>query len=452
MYGLISDQLEALRASKITPVAIDSCYECVSVDDRISSRPVNSKYHLVILYDDQSNLRNLLSMLFNKDVEDVRGNNVYLISSLSGQAGSRHINGEELLSILPSFAYLNSKEVFLVNYPDVPFMQNISFLCLTPSQLSDCGEQVVLESAGVFALFSSPVPITSETKMFAQIMRKCFNRLRILVLIDSYESLELPKIIWNWSRLLATPESPIFHISDMNGSGRDKILEDVKSAPLRGILRNVVLLGREAKQIRCHAAIVSYMKSQLPVFNRESKQAELAVNIAQLIPSIASKFSIPINDFNSFHIDPQTFAKLDFSKVKKIRDLTQLSQVIDQDVPKLLSVIPHTPADLLELDYSGSFRNTDVTKSILTRSPNIAIFTDDFNSFNPIDGTIGGDDPVKYHLMFLAGPGVTSKTLHRIWRIADKDMDGRLSLPEYAICRDLIEYAKQGGEVPKNLL
>jgi hypothetical protein len=241
-------------------------------------------------------------------------------------------------------------------------------------------------------------------------------------------------------------EAPRFHIFHPE-SANNEIIQDLLSLPNRFVLEAVLSLLRLAKQIRCHAAIMAYIKSQLPVFNRQPKQDQLVCDLPQNIETIASKYNIPIADFAYLNIDPRALREFDFNKIRKLRDnsLSLISELIESDIPKILSVVPHTEQDLLIL------AGRPVTSQVFSRQPpRIADYIDDFNSLNPDNGSISGSASVRDHLVSKSG-GLPSASLHKIWKLADFDSDGRLTLPEYAVARDLIEFIRSSKSDIKTL-
>ena len=178
------------------------------------------------------------------------------------------------------------------------------------------------------------------------------------------------------------------------------------------------------------------MKSQLPVFNRESKQAKLVDDLPSLLPVISAKYGIPISDFSNVKIE--VLRKIDFNKIKKIKDINYnlITQFIDEDCSRLLRLLPHEALFTVK------------TSSIPVPQLDIMKYLQDFESLYPINSTVSGD-VLKKHLIAISG--LSSGSLYKIWKLSDINGDGKLTIKEYSICRDLIEMVKYGGDVPAEL-
>jgi hypothetical protein len=455
MYEQIVGQLRILGSNKIAPIAMDSCFgNNTTRVSELAYETFPTTPYIIIFSDKVTYAIEFLNMITKNAAIPQFTTDTFLLAAKEERMMS--VYGDELRHHLPVDEQMRNRGLGVISSSRVPLLHKVSILCCSCDSLSD-HSPLLSGASGIFSIVRS----TNENHQIPRSMqgllenlRPVYSKLRLIILTDSVDPFSLrpvPQIVWALSRLFRTPEAPLIHICGLEGFGLEVVEKDILSLPLRAVLQCVVQIGNDAKRVRCHAAIVSYLKSQLPVFNRESKQAELATNIFQLIPTIANKYGIPLQDFNTLRIDQSSLSNLDFSRVKKIRDFSPISEVIDKDVPNVLSVIPHTEADLMELGWCTTRGGLAPSLPVQGESPNIALYVDDFNAMNPVDGTLVGDEKLKSHLSSVAGPNVPSRTLHRIWRLADKDADGRLSLPEYAVCRDLIEFAKQGNEIPKTL-
>ena len=449
MYRQIVNQLGLLGSSMIEGTALDSSFQETFPKLTLSFKDYPHSPYVLIVSDCLEQSSDFITLISGDLRITAAVSDFYVCSAAS--KSDNVVAGSALQKYFPADSAMNIR---VISYANNTLLQKVSLLSIGSS--SENLSQPLIEQASAIYVVSrigdTSDQLSSTMKRFLEIARPCYTKLRMVAMVDSLSHLNLASVqkhVWAVSRVMRTLEAPIFHTCTLEGFGKESIEDDIAAIPIRAVLRCVVGLSLDAKRVRCHAAIVSYMKTQLPVFNRETKQAEISQNIFQLIPTIANKYNIPLSDFNCLAVNPAALGTLDFSRVRKLRDLSALTQVIKNDIPKLLQVIPHSESDLMELGYTSSATSCHPIQ--YGQSYNIGLYVDDFNSFNPIDGTIKGDENLKSHLQSLAGSGGASRTLHRIWRLADKDSDGRLSLCEYAVCRDLIEYAKQGGEIPKNL-
>ncbi len=78
-------------------------------------------------------------------------------------------------------------------------------------------------------------------------------------------------------------------------------------------------------------------------------------------------------------------------------------------------------------------------QSIL-RPPVVSDYLDDFEALGPDgDGRISAGERIRKDLLGRSGGELSSAVLHRLWKMADIDRDGKLNLLEYSIIRKLID-------------
>jgi hypothetical protein len=165
-------------------------------------------------------------------------------------------------------------------------------------------------------------------------------------------------------------------------------------------------------------------------------------DLSQNVDTIATKYNIPVSDFSLLDIDLRALREFDFTRSRKLRDnsMSLVTELIESDIPKLLSVIPHTEKDLLMI----APRTSRILEPVFGRKPpKISDYIEDFKLLGPENGSVSGA-VLRDHLVAKSG-NLPSAALHKIWKLADADRDGQLTLSEYTVARDLIEFLKSSG-------
>jgi EH domain-containing protein 1 len=305
--------------------------------------------------------------------------------------------------------------------------------------LIDCCCMVYL----VFNVNTPDVP-----NKYRKIISKLANRidnLRLVIISDSNEPMGLMALTWSLAKTFKTPEMPRTHI--IHQGSNETIRQELMQVPFNNLLWQLVRLQSEAKRARAHALLLSQIKSQLPTFNRQAKQEKLVGELPVLIESVANKFGLAVNEFPSPDVLRDKLISLDFSKIKKIKEnsLTLVEDFINSDFNRILSTIPHSEEDILLINMNSVDMN-GMKESI--KPPNLNDYVSDFKSLDPSEGFLSGST-LRDHLFMLSK--LPSSTLHKIWKLADIDADGKLSLKEYAMARELIKWNQSGNEIPRKL-
>jgi hypothetical protein len=124
--------------------------------------------------------------------------------------------------------------------------------------------------------------------------------------------------------------------------------------------------------------------------------------------------------------------------------------LLSNDIPKLLTVVSHSEEDMLMIQMTTA--SSKVRAGLppqFSKPPIVSDYVNDFESLVPQNGLLEASPRLREH--FLGISKLASASLYKIWKLADIDKDGKLSLREYAVCRELIKGVCAGGDIPRNL-
>lgn len=296
----------------------------------------------------------------------------------------------------------------------------------------------VFKAAMIILVFSLTEPDISEAYRRAMMkLKHQHGRISLVFAGQPANDHSLAQLVWTIARCISTPELPTTFFLE---SGADSLYSDIMKLPLQTLSVRLSSLHREARLARAHAVLLSHLKSQLPTFNRQAKQDKLVEDLENIIKTVAVKSGIPAIDFPSAEYLRERIRAQDFTRIKKMKEssLSLISEFIERDSVRISALLPK-PAFPLSASSPevAAFKPCDS-----------ADYGADFAALSPDQGLIAGSR-VRDHL--LAVSKLSSHTLHRIWRLADKDKDGKLSLNEYALCRSLIEFVQAGNDLPRDI-
>lgn len=252
----------------------------------------------------------------------------------------------------------------------------------------------------------------------------------------------LSVLLWSLAGCLHSPEiPPMYFISDLRSTSdeRDRFFGDISELPMRLLLVELNCMLRQARLSRAHALLLSHIKSNLPAFGRQSKQERICEDLHNFIASVSSKSKLPVSDFPAPDYIREKIANFDFSRIKKLKEsnLALVTEFIEVDFPRIKNLFPHS----WEFKLHRPINETHPT--VLT--PSIDSYLTEFEALEPEQGLVTGQ-ALKDHLSRISN--LSSSQLHKIWRLADQDCDGKLSLKEYAVCRELIRMTVNGVPLP----
>jgi hypothetical protein len=339
----------------------------------------------------------------------------------------------------------------LLNDPVMPQIAEISGLDIDYFPIDkDTKGTGIQEASIVLILLDSSVPeIESSVRRFLRKLKDQISKVRFVLIGESQNFRNLAALIWALARsLVDVHELPtMYFISHLDASKscqeKNRLFKDIWDLPFRIRLSELHAIFREAKLTRAHALLMSQIKSSLPAFNRQGKLDKICADLPTLIASVSQKFGIPLADFPSADFMRNAgLGKLDFNRIKKLKDsnLTLVTEVIEVDIPRLKKLIPK---EFNDQDLLGASDIRDSNKSCF-QAPDPNQYLDDFEKLKPEKGLLSGSQ-LKEHLTKVSN--LSSSDLYKIWRLADQDCDGKLSLKEYAACRELIKMTQEGRPI-----
>jgi hypothetical protein len=426
----IPQEIEKLKRTKVLPLEVDFMFGKIYPvgRERESMKPV-----VGIVSDNDADRRYLIDLLLGDDLHMAHGSSIYFAGEM-----------DRVLPPSESSALLCMEETDLVNCTCVsreghPILQRLTVLAYS---LDVDGRSGVLDEASVIYVVTScdKPDVSSKMRRFLSKCRPLHDKMRLIIRGPTDSPIDLSQVIWGMAKSLHLPEMPQTYFLDYKESEKDKLFSDLMRIPVGFSHRRLTLLVREARLARAHALLMSYIKGQLPTFNRQSKQDRIADELEEVIRVVSSKSGVPISDFPSGEFLRCTVRSLDFSQLKKLKDtsLQLISEFIDSDSQRLLSKFPQEELTSIA---------TSPERGGLPQ-PNLSEYSSSFESLNPKDGIASGPQ-LKEHLVLVSN--LPSHTLYRIWRLADKDKDGGLTLKEYSACRELIKHVKAGHDLPKSI-
>ena len=324
-----------------------------------------------------------------------------------------------------------------VNRSSNPVLDQLTFVSSPPSQVS---EELATKSAMILLLFEVSESDISEAYRRAIVKMRHFHGRTALVFAGrASDPHKLSQLVWSVARCINSPELPNSYFLDCDKEG---LFRDLLRLPLQNVVVRLSAQQREARLARAHAILISHIKSQLPTFNRQAKQDKLVDDLDNILKAVATKSGFPALDFPSADYLRERIRALDFSRVKKMKDssLSLVSEFIERDCESIAALLP-------KASFSVA-RPPQLVEISVFHPPNPKEYIEDFQALQPENGFISGST-VRNHL--LGTSQLPSQTLHRIWRLADRDKDGKLSLSEYAVCRGLIRFVQDGNDLPRNL-
>jgi hypothetical protein len=231
-------------------------------------------------------------------------------------------------------------------------------------------------------------------------MRHFHGRTALVFAGASNDPHKLSQLVWSVARCINSPELPNSYFLDCDKEG---LFRDLLRLPLQNVGVRLSAQQREA---------------------------------------VATKSGFPALDFPSADYLRERIRAFDFSRVKKMKDssLSLVSEFIERDCESIAALLPKASFSVTRPPQIGEIS--------VFHAPNPKEYIEDFQALQPENGFISGS-AVRNHLLGISQ--LPSQTLHRIWRLADEDKDGKLSLSEYAVCRGLIRFVQDGNDLPRNL-
>lgn len=442
-------QLDSMRRNKLSPIEEDYLFDEFFPEYVIHSSN-QSKPAVSIIAQSERVGSVLVSGLLGEHVPEERRASVF----------ASHVEISHLEELLNS-AFDSSTLSNIATYP-VGGNRVLDVLTFIHFPVSVPRNSLIDASATILLVFDEDEP--DLTDRFRRLLPKLISggvqaKLRVVILTRNADHSKLIPIVWSLSKLIDVPEMPKTYLLTRQESGElklnsssEELFKDLLALPNKALLSQLVRLQAEAKMARSHALLMSHLKSQLPTFNREAKQEKLVGELESVIAGVAAKNGLAITDFASADSIRGRLLSLDFNRIKKMKEssLVLVDELLSNDIPKLLTVVPHSEEDMLMIQMAiASSKGAAGVSAHFSKPPAVADYINEFESLGPLNGFLEASPRLREH--FLGISELPSASLYKIWKLADIDKDGKLSLREYALCRELIKGVCAGGDIPRNL-
>ncbi|KAF4680867.1 hypothetical protein FOZ60_003749 [Perkinsus olseni] len=280
-------------------------------------------------------------------------------------------------------------------------------------------------------------------------------------------------LMWSLGKVINTPETSRVFIGSfwdekLNNDEQRNLFEkeesdlyaDIAKLPEEAALRKLNDLIKRARLAKTHACLMTYIKHEMPsMFGKNSKKRELIEHLDEVYEQVSKRYNLPIGDFPSVDYMRKELSHYDFSKIKKARSLEPIDEILSNDIPALLKMIPRE-RDAMELPdiFKAGIANPGEASpwaddfgavSWLSGPPDISEYMTLFESLgpDPADGKITGAQAKQEMLKSKLPSGV----LHKIWNLADVDRDGKLDINEFALAMHFVRMRLDGHSLPHEL-
>lgn len=307
--------------------------------------------------------------------------------------------------------------------------------------------------------------ISDEFKDTIDKLRPFDEKIRIVLNKADIETQQLVRVygalMWSLGKVFNTPEVIRVYIGSfwdkpLKCKDNVKLLELERQdliGDLRGLPRNVAVrkvneMIKRARRAKVHYYIVDHLRTQFGVFGKGKKQAKLLATLGDEFKKVQTKHKVPKGDFPPLQRFKKTLSTFDISKFPKMKKdtLANLEQLLNTDVPKLMTMIP------TEMDEGGESKDNksnpfdmhgdDVLPGVewAVNKTNKQKYMTHFAKLPQTGGKVKGTDLMS----FIQGAGLPGKVNQKLWAVSDIDKDGKLDIDEFCVCFFIIETCKKG--------
>lgn len=236
--------------------------------------------------------------------------------------------------------------------------------------------------------------------------------------------------------------------------------------PRSSATRKVDDLIKRARLARVHAYLMDHIYASMPTFFGHSAEKDRILgNLHQICYQLSQTKNLPLGDFPNPDIMKQRLVNIDFTKLSYLdpRKMQALTELLDQDLPELLKLIPEEqarigvePAAIGQICGGPSPFAVMLVDGVSEKSANqsewlsqlqVSDYRAEFEGFELENGKLSGAKAKEK----MIESKLPSAVLHRIWTLSDRDEDGMLALGEYAIAMRLTEMKLRGLDLPVTL-
>jgi len=220
------------------------------------------------------------------------------------------------------------------------------------------------------------------------------------------------------------------------------LLSDLRTLPHNVAVRKVNETIKRARKAKIHALIILHLKEQFGVFGKGKKQTKLLENLGDEFKKVMEKHQVPKNDFPNIKRFREALKKFEIHKFPKMKKelLANLDQMLQVDMPKLMSMVP-SEVDGLEVDMKkdNPFAHHEETKAQglkwVVDNPTKLLYETEFRKLKLTNEKVAGDDVRST----MQASGLEQRVLSAVWIIADMDGDGWLDLDEFSVVLYLMD-------------
>jgi len=283
-------------------------------------------------------------------------------------------------------------------------------------------------------------------------------------------------LMWSLSRILGNPEVTRIYVGsfwnqplqfaanrDLFEAEQEDLFDDLQGLPRFATIRRLNDLIKRARLAKVHAAIISYLKKQMPMIGKENKKKDMIKKLDQIFAVIMREQKIPQSDFPDVNVMRKNLERYDFGKFNSLdpKMIEKVDKMLSEDIPRLMSLIPHEEREKT-LDGTSKVVGGVFNKDVLPVGTGVnegigesgwiverekPKYDEIFNSLEQQGGKVTGRSAKEEMLK----SNLPNKVLGKIWKLADTDSDGMLDNEEFALAMHLIKVKTDGSELPEDL-
>jgi len=301
--------------------------------------------------------------------------------------------------------------------------------------------------------------ISDEFKACIEALKGHDDKIRIVLnKSDAIDAQQLMKVhgalMWSLGKVIRTPEclrvyvgswwdEPVKHdeFAKLFKREQEDLLADLFELPQSAVMRKVNEVVKRARAARVHALVIEHLRSQLPWMGKDSALQSMLGNLAPEFRAVAQAHAIPLGDFPV----PEHFRRSFESIVGGVDGLmafpalnplllAELNEIISARLPHLVASHHRNNARELENPFADA-RQWAVPPEFFQAA------RAEFDTLGPdANGLLTGSQarPV------LLQSGLSTKVLAKVWQLADRDKDGKLTAKEFALAKWLIKVFPDG--------
>eukprot|EP00923_Selenidium_pygospionis_P053877 GHVN01093858.1.p1 GENE.GHVN01093858.1~~GHVN01093858.1.p1 ORF type:complete len:449 (+),score=59.73 GHVN01093858.1:374-1720(+) len=208
--------------------------------------------------------------------------------------------------------------------------------------------------------------ISDEFRRCIQALRGNDSKIRIILnKADMVSNQQLMRVygalMWSLGKVIPTPEVARVYLGSFweNPLQTDEnrrlfemeandLYADISRLPRNAAVRKVNDFIKRTRLAKVHACICSYLKKQMPMFGKGSKQKQLIAGIEEICEQISQEHQIPLGDFPSIELLQEKLSLIsDFSKFPRLESkrIDGIEEMLSKFIPSLMKLIPAEEAE-----------------------------------------------------------------------------------------------------------